>query len=74
MYNSNCSTVIYVKRYWVIHVTLLKPGAMQNLGEVIETIQLKVQSHLWKNTDHCFTWAIISNTQKIYRPGRTCKH
>ena len=29
------------------------------------------EKHFRSNVNHCFTWAVISNLQKMLRPGRT---
>ena len=50
----------------MVPIAFLKPSVMQKLDGIKIISQLKAQKpskHLRSNIDHCFTWAIISNTR-----------
>ena len=49
----------------VVPIAFVKPSVMQKLDGIKIIFQLitqKPSKHLRSNIDHCFTWAIISNT------------
>ena len=60
----------------VVHVTLVKPSAMQKLdgiNNVNPTKSSKQPKHLRKNIELCFKWTVISNAPKKTKIGKNFK-
>ena len=56
----------------MVHVTLVKPHVNAEVRWNEHNDPTKISEPLKHlNINHCFIWAVISNTQKLLRPERT---